>query len=390
MNVSVPEESLGAVSLGRVLLPRSVAVAIIGTFLLVLIGALYYARTLFLPLILALLLTLTLMPAVRYFARRGIPPGFSALLFVLVVAGVAFGASLLLADPIAQMVAKAPQLGEQLRERFSFLQRPVAMLMAAGEQIQKIAEPAAQAGTQKVVVTQPGIFAWAADTITGIGTTLGATLLLSLFLLASGDLFLQKLIRAVSTLSDKKRSLRIVHDVEFEVSRYLITITGINICLGVLVGTAMALLGMPDPVVWGVAVALLNFIPFIGAIVGIALAAAVALITFPDIGQAMLPPLVYLGFHLLESWIVTPLTLGRRLELNAVAILVALAFASWMWGIVGALIAVPLLVVVKAFCDHLPKLATFGDFLSAEPVADPQATEAVTAAVPSPASPSSG
>jgi predicted PurR-regulated permease PerM len=241
-----------------------------------------------------------------------------------------------------------------------------------------------------VVVSQPGIFAWAADTVTGIGTTLGATLLLSLFLLASGDLFLQKLIRAVSTLSDKKRSLRIVHDVEFEVSRYLITITGINICLGVLVGTAMVLLGMPDPVVWGVAVALLNFIPFIGAIVGIALAAAVALITFPDIGQAMLPPLVYLGFHLLESWIVTPLTLGRRLELNAVAILVALAFASWMWGIVGALIAVPLLVVVKAFCDHLPKLATFGDFLSAEPVADPQATEAVTAAVPSPASPSSG
>jgi predicted PurR-regulated permease PerM len=372
MNLPLPQETIETVPLGRVLLPRSVAVAVIGTFLIVLIGAVYYARTLFLPLILALLLTLTLMPAVRYFSRRGVPPGFSALIFVLVMGGVAFGTSVILANPVAEMIAKAPQIGGQLRDRFSFLQRPIAMVLAAGEQIQRIAEPAAEADTQKVVVAQPGIFGWAAETLTGIGTTLGATLLLSLFLLSSGDLFLQKLVRAISTLRDKKRSLRIVHDVEFEVSRYLVTITGINICLGFLVGTAMALLGMPNPVVWGVAATLLNYIPFIGAIVGITLAAAVALITFPELPPALLPPLAYLGFHLLESWIVTPLTLGRRLELNAVAILVALAFGSWMWGIVGALIAVPLLVVVKAFCDHLPKLATFGDFLSAEaPVLDP-------------------
>jgi predicted PurR-regulated permease PerM len=114
------------------------------------------------------------------------------------------------------------------------------------------------------------------------------------------------------------------------------------------------------------AATLLNYIPYIGAITAIVVSAAVALITFPTLAQAALPPLAYLAFHGLESAFITPFILGRRLELNAVAILIALAFGGWMWGIVGAVIGVPLLVVVKVFCDHFPTMATFGDFLSAE------------------------
>lgn len=355
----------------RIYLPKGVSVAIIGTFAILLLAVIYYARSFFLPLVLALLITLTFMPMVRYFYRRGVPPVVTAVLSVLLIAAIGAVAIVLLADPVSKMVGEAPTLIAKLRERFAFLQRPLEMLTTAGQEVSKIADPAIENGTQKVVLAQPGFLSWAADTLTGIGTTMGATLLLTIFLLASSDTFLQKIIRSVDSLSDKKRSLRIVHDVEFEVSRYLITITAINVCFGILVGLAMAAYGLPNPVAFAVAATFLNFVPYIGAIVGITLTAAVSLITFPTLTMAVFPPLTYLAFHLLEGNAVTPLTLGRRLELNSVAILIAVAFGGWMWGIIGAIVGVPLLVVIKVFCDHFPRLATFGNFLSeAEPAVE--------------------
>jgi predicted PurR-regulated permease PerM len=169
------------------------------------------------------------------------------------------------------------------------------------------------------------------------------------------------------TLTDKKTALRIVHAIEGEVSRYLLTITAINCCLGLLVGASMGLLGMPQPALWGIAAGLLNFIPYIGAAAGILAVAAVAIVTFPTLAAAAMPPLAYLILNVIENNLVTPLVLGRRLELNAVVILVALAFWGWMWGIVGTFVAVPLLVVTKVFCDHFPALHNFGEFLSGQP-----------------------
>ncbi len=210
---------------------------------------------------------------------------------------------------------------------------PVATCPRPAEQLQEMAEGSGQpSAPQKVVLAQPGIISWAADTLSGIGGTLGATLLFVVFLLSSGDLFLQKLVRILPTLSDKKRSLRVVHDVESEVSRYLFTITLINIGFGTAVGLSMAALGMPNPVLWGVGAALLNYIPYLGALVGMALAGAIGLITFPTLTLAALPPLAYFICNAIEGSVVTPLTLGRRLELNPVAILIALAFGGWMWG----------------------------------------------------------
>lgn len=350
------------------LVPRALVISAVGSFILLFCGALYYARGFFLPLVLALLITLTFSPITRSLARRGIPAVVSAILLVAAMAGVAGIATLLLAEPVTNMVAAAPEVAQDLKKRFGGLDGPIGRLVRASEEVQAITEPNnGPAAPQKVVVAQPGILSWAADTLSGMGTTIGATLVFVVFLLSSSDLFLHKIVRAVPTLHDKKRSLRIVHDVENEVSRYLLTISVINILFGCAVGIAMALLGMPNPLVWGVAAALLNYIPYLGAIIGIGLSAAVSLVTFPSFGMALLPPLAYFALHLLEGSVITPLTLGRRLELNAVAILVALAFGSWMWGVVGALIAVPVLVVVKVFCDHLPTLATFGEFLSGEP-----------------------
>jgi len=355
-----------------VAMPRMVNVAIIGTFLILFLGVLYYARDFFLPLILALLITLAFLPLVRSLSRRGIPPVATAMMIVLAIGGGLVGLALLLAEPTSRMLSEAPQIISELRDRFGGGgEGPLSRLSEASQQIQEMAEGTNEPGApQKVVLAQPGIISWAADTLSGIGGTLGATLLFVVFLLASGDLFLQKLVRILPTLSDKKRSLRVVHDVESEVSRYLFTITLINFGFGAAVGLSMAAIGMPNPVLWGVGAALLNYIPYIGALIGMALAAAIGLITFPTLTMAALPPLAYFVCNAIEGSVVTPLTLGRRLELNPVAILVALAFGGWMWGIVGALIGVPLLVVVKVFCDHFDGLAKFGEFLSGEPTAE--------------------
>jgi predicted PurR-regulated permease PerM len=363
----ISEPRAGAVPLTtRMHPPKIVTVSIVGIFLLLLVGAIYYARGFVLPLVLAILISLTFLPLVRWLARRGIPPGVSAALLVLSLGGAVIGTASLIANPVSQTISDAPRIAAALRDRFSFLRQPIEVIVQAGEEVRALADPPNADRPQTVVLAQPGILSWAADTLTGIGTTIGATLILVVFLLSSSDLFLRKIVRAVPSLGEKKLSLRIVYDLQLEVSRYLLTISVINLFFGMVIGATMALLGMPNPVVWGVGAALLNYIPYVGAITGMVLSAAVGLITFPTLWAGLLPPLAYLAFHTLESAFITPLILGRRLELNAVAILVALAFGGWMWGIIGALIAVPLLVVVKVFCDHLPALATFGDFLSAE------------------------
>jgi predicted PurR-regulated permease PerM len=222
-------------------------------------------------------------------------------------------------------------------------------------------------GVQKVVVQQPGLLSRAADNLVSSFTTAGLTMVLLLFLLSSGTLFYEKLVAIMPTLSDKKKALRVVYDIESEVSRYLLTISFINVCVGAVVAAAMAATGMPNPVLWGVAAAILNFIPYLGALAGLAMIAIVSLLSFSTLGQAIVPPLLYLIVHIIEGQFLTPIIVGRRLELNSVAILITLAIWGWLWGIVGAVIAVPLLVCVKVFCDHFEGLAAFGEFLSANP-----------------------
>ena len=349
----------------RLYLAKAVSLSIIGTFIILIIGALYFARGFVLPVILALLIALTFNPLVRYLARRGVPAFASAIVLVIGLFAAIGSTSLYLAEPVSRIIADAPAIADRIEQRFAYLRGPLSKIMNVTEQVEEMTRNG-DAPVEKVVIAQPGIASWAADTISGLTTTLGATLVLLVFLLASGDLFLYKLVRAVPTLTDKKRSLRIVHDVESEVSHYLRTITLINIGFGLCVGGALAALGIPNAILWGVAAAALNFIPYVGAMIGTAAILIAGLITFPTIGMALLPPAAYLIFHVIESAFVTPLVLGRRLELNAVAIFISLAFWGWMWGIVGALIAVPLLVVIKVFCDHFEGLSKFGEFLSGE------------------------
>lgn len=349
-------------------LSPAVSTSIVGIFVILLAAAVYSVRDFVLPIVLASLVTLAFAPAVRNLRRHGVPPALSAVLLFAGVGLFVVAASTLLSDPIANMIQAAPDVVRQIRHWFSDLSRPFAALNQASREIEAAADGVQGTNPpQTVVVAQPGMIVWVAGTLAGVGTTLAAALVLLPFFLASGDSLKAKLVQLLPSLSSKKQSLRILRDTENEVSRYLLTTTAINATLGLLVGVVMLLTGMPNPILWAFGATLLNFIPWVGAWTGIALALAVAAITFPTPLQILLPPAGYILLSLTEGTVVSPLVLGRRLELSVVAILITLSLTTWVWGVIGAIIGVPLLVVVKVFCDRFPTLAPVAVLLSAEP-----------------------
>ncbi|OBQ67338.1 AI-2E family transporter [Mesorhizobium erdmanii] len=342
---------------------------LVGIFIFMSVYALYFGRAFFMPVMLAFLLALTLTPIVRLLRKHGIPEVVSATLLVLLSICVFASAGYLLSGPIIELINNTSSIGHQLGERLAQLRRPFEKMMQISHQIEQLTETSQEPGVQKVAVAQSGILSSAASNILSAGTSLTIIFVLSLFLLASGTMFYEKIIQSFASLSEKKRALRVVYDVEREISHYLLTVTIINAGLGLVIGLGLWALGMPNPLVWGVAAALLNFLPYVGALLTIVLVAVMALISFDTISYALLAPAFVLLCDIVEGQFVTPMVVGRRLEINAVAIFIAIAFWSWLWGFVGALTAVPLLVVIKVFCDHFEGLAHVGNFLAAQQTA---------------------
>ncbi|MBX3578294.1 MAG: AI-2E family transporter [Rhizobiaceae bacterium] len=340
---------------------------LVGMFILAMIYALYFARDFFMPVVLAFLLALTLTPIVRFLRKRGIPEAVSATALVLVslIGGTIAGYAV--SGPIMELIETAPEIGVKLQDRLEEIRHPIDTVLQLSRQVEKATDTAAQEpGVQRVVVAQPGIISQAAGNLISGGTTIAITVVLSLFLLASGPMFYEKIVQSFTRLSEKKRALRVVYDVEREISRYLLTVALINGGLGLVIGLGLWALGMPNPFVFGIAAALLNFLPYVGALITILAVAAISLVTFDGFGYALLAPAFVILCNVVEGQMVTPLIVGRRLEINAVSIFIAVAFWSWLWGFVGALIAVPLLVVIKVFCDHFDSLKHVGNFLSAQ------------------------
>ncbi|MEP6564255.1 MAG: AI-2E family transporter [Mesorhizobium sp.] len=339
---------------------------LIGIFIFMAIYALYFARAFFMPVILAFLLTLTLTPIVRYLRKHGVPEIVSATLLVLLSVCLFASAGYLLSGPIIDLVNNSSSIGQQLTERMAQLRRPFERIMQIAHELEGLTNTGQEPGAQKVVVSQSGILSQAAGNILSAGTSLTIIFVLSLFLLASGTMFYEKIIQSFASLSEKKRALRVVYDVEREISHYLLTVALINASLGTVIFLGLWALGVPNPLVWGTAAALLNFLPYVGALITIMLVAVIALISFDSISYALLAPAFVLLCDIVEGQFVTPMVVGRRLEINAVAIFIAIAFWSWLWGFVGALMAVPLLVVIKVFCDHFDGLSHVGNFLAAQ------------------------
>jgi predicted PurR-regulated permease PerM len=186
------------------------------------------------------------------------------------------------------------------------------------------------------------------------------------FLLVSGNSFLRRLVEILPTLQNKKQAVDITNEVQRTVATYLGTVTVMNALVGVSTGLSAYFCGLDDPALWGCVAFLLNYIPIIGPLAGVTVLGLVGLLTFDTIWQALLPAMLYLGIHMIEGEVVTPLLLARRLTLNPVAIIISLVFWYWMWGVAGALLAVPMLATFKIICDRIERLMAVGHFLGTE------------------------
>jgi len=167
------------------------------------------------------------------------------------------------------------------------------------------------------------------------------------------------------TWREKKRAVEISHEIQQNISNYLFSVSLINVGLGIVVSGGLYFMGVPNPAMWGMLVAILNFVPYFGPVVGVLLLAVAGLLTFDTLWQGLLPSLWYLGLHLLEANFITPILVGRRLTLNPVVVFVSLMFWTWLWGVPGALLSVPILVSAKAVCDRFPTLSAASELLTA-------------------------
>jgi len=277
---------------------------------------------------------------------------------------VIFGVALAyLSEPAIGWLKRLPLVIGQLGDRLDFLQIPAKQLQRVEDAINNLSGGGASSAPQVAVVQQTTLRGLLLNETSRFMMGSLTTLVLLYFMLAVGDTFLRRLVAAMPDFRTKKQAVEIAHQLQRDMSHYLLTVTAINISFGAIVGLIMMVTGMPNPFLWGAMAGILNYIPFLGHTVSAIVIAVVALLTFPEAGPALIPPVTFIVLAALEGNVVTPMILASRLTLNPVAVVAALLIWGWMWGIVGLLLAVPLLVVVKIACDKIEPLNPVGEFL---------------------------
>ncbi|PJE31466.1 Predicted PurR-regulated permease PerM [Pseudooceanicola antarcticus] len=344
---------------------RRIEILLWALLALFLLWSLYMARTMVLPVVLGFLIALTLTPVVRWLGRKGVPDGVSAVGLIVTIGLVSILGLYALRMPAETLMRDAPEIQEEVRRKLWHVLHNFERLKQASEEMSQMASGNADGSNEDTIVVSPatGLLQTALGSLATSGTVLAVALLFAMFLLSMGDAFRSRLVKAFPDFSRKRRAARISRDVERQVSRYLAAITTINAVLGICIGLAMHLMGMPYALLWGVAAFLLNYLPYLGAMIGMFVAGAVALVTYDSTGAALLVPLVYMVLTSIEGQMITPWLVGRHLQLNAASVFLAVVFWAWLWGAAGAVLAVPLLVMAKVLCDNIPALSNIGLFL---------------------------
>ena len=331
-------------------------------FWILVIGALSISQGVFVPIISAVILALTFSPVRRVLGRFGIPSSVAAGIIItslMVVTGVIF---YFLSEALQDYMGDAPRLADEVRRELSGLFGSIEPMLEAGDQIDELTNPGKAEG---IALQEPGFVSVMASATPAVLSQMVIALTLSFFLIASGDMFYEKLVQVMPKLKDKRRALAAAITIEKQLSTYLFTISVINATLGVLIGLSMWLLGMPNPLIFGLGAFLLNYIPYIGSIGGITVTLLTGLITFDGTFQALLPAFVYWFINTLEGQFITPVLVGRRLKLNAVVVFISFALWAWVWSFMGMLLSTPLLLMTKVVCDNVEGLESVGKFLAA-------------------------
>jgi predicted PurR-regulated permease PerM len=342
------------------------SVALTGIFLLFTLYSFYFARDFLLPVVLVFVLSALLAPAVRWLNRIHVPAMLGAGIVMAGILTVSVYVIYRLSEPAVQWIQKAPTSFDTVRRKLRGIVAPMEKARQTTAQIEKMTDLTKAKDVTTVEIKKPSLDEFVFTGARNFLVMCGVTIILLYFFLASGDLFLLKLVRVLPTLDDKKRAVEIYRQIERDISIYLWTITIINAGLGIAVGTTMYFLGMPNPALWGFLAAVLNYIPYLGATIGITTVGLASALSFDEPLRIILAPSVYFLFSVLEGNFLMPMAVGRSLALNPVVIFIWLIFWGWVWGIVGAVLAVPLLAILKIICDHFTSLSPVSEFLVKE------------------------
>ncbi len=384
---------------------------VIGIFLIMLFYFITSAAAFLMPVTLGVLLFFVFVPFRRLMGRLGIGAGITAAIVTLGMVVLVGGLGYFISGPISDIAADSPRITEKLEERFQALRENFRPLEEAAARIEEVTaggedaqKPEAESATTPSPLGQSGVIGGprsdslavtaeapppdkdqpqevrvsvdteqtsALEALMASGpSVIGQivfTLFLLFFLLASGDLLYLKVVQSFDKLSEKRAAYMAMREIEAALGSYLGAITLINAGLAVCVGLAMWIWGMPQPLLWGVAAFILNFIPYLGAVTGVAACFLVGLVSFDDLATPLLAAASYLGLTAIEGQLVTPYFVSRRLQLNTVVVFVTVALWAWLWSVLGMVVAVPMLVVVKVLADHIPGLERLGNFLAGDP-----------------------
>jgi predicted PurR-regulated permease PerM len=324
-----------------------VAFALVALLVICVVAVLYAAKAFFLPVVMAFVVGTMLSPAAGYLERHRIPRAVAAVLIVSAVgAGLAFIIGLI-SSPLMDWSTHLPELGSRLKDKLHMFDRPLALW----QELQ-----AMLGGSDAPVGFQMPKFEWVQPAIEFLSPTFTEFLLffatLVLFIASWKDLR-RTLIMTFAEHATRLRTLRILNEIEGHLGGYLITVTMINMGVGAATGIICAIAGMPNPAGLGALAATLNFFPIIGPVAMFAILTVVGVITFSTLGAGLIAPLAFGGIIFLEGHFITPTIIGRRLELNALAVFIALAFWTWLWGPMGGFLSSPLLIVALILKDHL-------------------------------------
>lgn len=349
MDDHTAEDDLGIISQGTGMRTKLAQIAVIGIFVILAAAILSYARGIFLPVVLALVIGTILGPITNLAKRANIPHTASAALLVLGTVGLLSWAVVLLADPVRDWIARAPEIGANLREKLTIFDTPLEALNRLRESFgaQPTQGPKGLALDLNMSLLQPAFSA--------LTPAVGQLLIFFgtlFFFLAHRNRLKESIIRFGANRDSRLRVLRIWNEVETSLAAYIATVAAINFTVGVIVAIVCAVIGLPSPLVWGVLAFLLNFVPYIGPATMIVTLLGVGLVSFPSFYQALVAPLVFIGLSTIEGQFVTPTILGARLTLNPLFIFLSIAFWAWLWGPFGALLAVPLLIVAMVVLNQ--------------------------------------
>ena len=331
----------------------------------------------FLPLVTALILTIVLSPLADKLASWGVPNVLASLIALIVLLAALVLAGLLILQPAIVLFDSLPAVVDQIGQRFAELRNQFAWLALAND---RLAELTGQSGNQVVVATPSVLEQFAYATPSVVLETL-LTFLMTFFMVEARVRMRRRLLLERSDFGASLKAARVIRDVQDRVAAYILTVTWINGLVGVIVGLAAWAFGLEAPVMWGGLAAILNFLPYIGPLAMTAILALYGVGTAETALVGVIPAAAYLGLHAVESNVVTPSILGARFTMNPVLILIALSYFSWIWGVFGALLSVPILLTLTAFFDHVgrPNLVgfVFGEPLfpvtEADPIESPSA-----------------